>query len=81
MRDQDRLAFERLQGRLWRRGATAAQAANKWPAHFVVFDLLRLSATDSTAWPYRRRRTALESMFTARRLTAPWPSCHHIRRP
>ncbi|MEU0038197.1 ATP-dependent DNA ligase [Streptomyces sp. NPDC006333] len=38
----------------------------------VAFDLLRLSGTDTTAWPYRRRRAALESMFTARRLTAPW---------
>ncbi|MEW1569758.1 hypothetical protein AB0454_43420 [Streptomyces sp. NPDC093509] len=28
-----------------------------------------------TSWPYRRRRTALESVFSARRLTAPWTLC------
>ncbi|MGW3160403.1 ATP-dependent DNA ligase [Streptomyces sp. NPDC001089] len=70
--EDDRLAFERLQSRLQRRGAAAARAAEEWPAHFVAFDLLRLSGTDATAWPYRRRRAALQSMFTARRLTAPW---------
>ncbi|MFE4546498.1 hypothetical protein [Streptomyces sp. NPDC056785] len=70
--EDDRLAFERLQDRLQRRGAAAARAAEGWPAHFVAFDLLRLSGTDATAWPYQRRRAALESMFTARRLTAPW---------
>ncbi|MET7551692.1 hypothetical protein ABZS95_41245 [Streptomyces sp. NPDC005479] len=40
-----RLAFERLQNRLARRGAGAARAAEEWPAHFVAFDLLRLSGT------------------------------------
>ena len=54
-----RLAFERLQNRLQRRGAGADRAAGEWPAHFVAFDLLRLSGTDTTAWPYRRRRAAL----------------------
>ncbi|MDQ1046294.1 hypothetical protein QFZ76_004530 [Streptomyces sp. V4I2] len=44
-----RLAFERLQNRLAQRGAGAAQ---EWPAHFVAFDLLRLSGTDTTSWPY-----------------------------
>ncbi|MFF2132037.1 hypothetical protein ACFVW1_43175 [Streptomyces olivochromogenes] len=67
-----RLAFERLQNRLARRGAGAARAAEEWPAHFVAFDLLRLSATDTTGWPYRRRRAALESVFTACCLSAPW---------
>jgi ATP-dependent DNA ligase len=38
-----RLAFERLQNRLQQRGARAARAAGEWPAHFVAFDLLRLS--------------------------------------
>ncbi|MFE3269929.1 hypothetical protein [Streptomyces sp. NPDC059215] len=47
--EDDRLAFERLQNRLQRRGAAAAQAAQDWPAHFVAFDLLRLSGTDTTA--------------------------------
>ncbi|MFK4070460.1 ATP-dependent DNA ligase [Streptomyces sp. NPDC029674] len=70
-----RLAFERLQNRLARRGAGAARAATEWPAHFMAFDLLRLSGTDTTSWPYRRRRAALESMFAAHGLTAPWTLC------
>ncbi|MEU0037589.1 ATP-dependent DNA ligase [Streptomyces sp. NPDC006333] len=70
--EDDRLAFERLQNRLQRRGTAADRAAAEWPAHFVAFDLLRLSGMDTTSWPYRRRRAALTSMFTARRLTAPW---------
>ncbi|OQD56847.1 hypothetical protein BM536_006940 [Streptomyces phaeoluteigriseus] len=70
-----RLTFERLQNRLQRRGAGAARAAGEWPAHFVAFDLLRLPGTDTTGWPYRRRRAALESVFTARRLSAPWALC------
>ncbi|MFE5406423.1 ATP-dependent DNA ligase [Streptomyces sp. NPDC056580] len=70
-----RLAFEQLQSRLQRRGAGAGRAAYEWPAHFVAFDLLRLSGTDTTGWPYRRRRAALESVFTARRLSAPWVLC------
>ncbi len=43
--------------------------------HFVAFDLLRLSGTDTTGWPYRRRRAALESVSAARRLSAPWAPC------
>ncbi|MEH0557592.1 ATP-dependent DNA ligase [Streptomyces sp. B21-101] len=70
-----RLAFERLQNRLAQRGARAARAAKEWPAHFVAFDLLRLSGTDTTSWPYRRRRAALESVFATRRLSAPWTLC------
>ncbi|MDQ0840522.1 ATP-dependent DNA ligase [Streptomyces sp. V1I6] len=70
-----RLAFERLQNRLARRGAGAARAAEEWPAHFVAFDLLRLSRTDTTGWSYRRRRAARESVFAARRLSAPWALC------
>ncbi|MFH9016380.1 ATP-dependent DNA ligase [Streptomyces sp. NPDC017943] len=70
-----RLAFERLQNRLQRRGAGASRAAGEWPAHFVAFDLLRLSGTDTTGWPYRRRRAALESVFASRRLSAPWALC------
>ncbi|MFF0142363.1 hypothetical protein ACFYRN_38730 [Streptomyces sp. NPDC005227] len=38
-------------------------------------DLLRLNGNDLTSWSYRRRRTALESVFSARRLTAPWTLC------
>ncbi|GAA2557766.1 hypothetical protein GCM10010423_69280 [Streptomyces levis] len=37
--ERDRLAFERLQQRLARRGAAAAQAAQEWPAHFVTLDV------------------------------------------
>ncbi|WP_328432702.1 MULTISPECIES: ATP-dependent DNA ligase [unclassified Streptomyces] len=70
-----RLAFDWLQNRLARRGAAAARAAEEWPAHFVAFDLLRLSGTDTTSWLYRRRRAALESVFAARRLSAPWALC------
>ncbi|CAL9278948.1 DNA ligase C [Streptomyces sp. SudanB135_2055] len=70
-----RLAFERLQNRLARRGAGAGRAAEEWPAHFVAFDLLRLSGTVTIGWPYWRRRAALESVFAARRLFAPWALC------
>ena len=63
-----RLAFERLQNRLARRGAGAARAVEEWPASFVAFHLLRLSGTDTTEWSYRWRRTALKSVFAARRL-------------
>ncbi|WP_455755075.1 ATP-dependent DNA ligase [Streptomyces massasporeus] len=73
--EEGRLAFERLQNRLQRRGAGAARAADEAPAHFVAFDLLRLSGTATTSWPYQRRRAALESLFAARRLTAPWALC------
>ncbi|MFD3505144.1 hypothetical protein ACFWWT_45145 [Streptomyces sp. NPDC058676] len=67
-----RLAFERLQDRLQRRGGGATPEAGEWPVHFVAFDLLRLSGTDTTRWPYRRRRAALESVFAARKLSAQW---------
>jgi ATP-dependent DNA ligase len=73
--EHDRLAFERLQGRLQRRGASAAQLAQAWPAHFVAFDLLRLAGRDTTRWPYRQRRAALEELFLEYRLTAPWALC------
>lgn len=46
---QGRLAFERLQDRLHRRGPGAVRAADTWPAHFVAFDLLRLSGTVTTS--------------------------------
>jgi ATP-dependent DNA ligase len=60
--ERDRLAFERLQQRLARRGAAAAQAAWEWPAHFVAFDLVH-RGDDLTGWPYARRRAALEALF------------------
>ncbi|WP_238431939.1 ATP-dependent DNA ligase [Streptomyces cavernae] len=68
------LAFERLQGRLQRR-AGAARLAEQWPAHFVAFDLLRVEGTDTTRWPYRRRRARLETLFAEHRLSAPWALC------
>ncbi|WP_079275286.1 hypothetical protein [Streptomyces phaeoluteigriseus] len=46
--DCGRLAFERLQGRLQRRGVSSARLAEQWPAHFVAFDLLRIAGTDTT---------------------------------
>ncbi|MGW6487610.1 ATP-dependent DNA ligase [Streptomyces sp. NPDC055056] len=69
------MAFERLQHRMQRRGTGAARAAGEWPSHFVAFDLLRLNGNDVITWPYRRRRTALESVFSARRLTTAWTLC------
>lgn len=73
--EQGRLSFEQLQNRLHRRGAAAARAADRWPAQYVAFDLLRMSGTDTAAWPYMRRRTALEELFTTRGLLAPWALC------
>ncbi|MFB7504271.1 ATP-dependent DNA ligase [Streptomyces broussonetiae] len=48
-----RLAFERLQGRLQRRGEGATRLVEQWPVHFVAFDLLRTSGTGTTRWTYR----------------------------
>ncbi|MEU7339571.1 hypothetical protein [Streptomyces sp. NPDC007074] len=39
---------------------------------FITFDVLRLSGTDTTAWPYRRRRAALESVFAICQPAALW---------
>ncbi|MFI1069581.1 hypothetical protein [Streptomyces puniciscabiei] len=41
---------EQLRNRLQRRGARAGREAVEWPAHFVAFDLLRLSRADTTGW-------------------------------
>lgn len=72
--ERDRLAFERLQQRLARRGSAAAEAARQWPAHYVVFDLIHTGA-DLTGWPYERRRAALEALFTDHGLEAPLTLC------
>ncbi|MEU2269823.1 ATP-dependent DNA ligase [Streptomyces olindensis] len=72
--ERDRLAFERLQQRLARRGAAAAQAAREWPAHFVAFDLVH-RGDDVTGWPYARRRAAMEALFAERSLAAPFTLC------
>ncbi|MFF9457981.1 ATP-dependent DNA ligase [Streptomyces flaveolus] len=74
--ESDRLAFDRLQQRLARRrGAGALAAARTWPAHCVVFDLLRLDGVGLTAWPYARRRAALEDLFADACLSAPFTLC------
>ncbi|MFC7987668.1 ATP-dependent DNA ligase, partial [Streptomyces sp. NPDC057336] len=70
-----RLAFERLQQRLSRRGASALAAARAWPAHYIVFDLLRLRGTGLTGWTYVRRRAALEDLFTEEGPTGPFTLC------
>ncbi|WP_226487568.1 ATP-dependent DNA ligase [Streptomyces parvulus] len=74
--EDGRLAFERLQQRLARRRSGGALAAARtWPAHLVVFDLLRRDDADLTAWSYVRRRAALESLFAEARLSAPFTLC------
>ncbi|MFH8533237.1 ATP-dependent DNA ligase [Streptomyces tendae] len=74
--ESGRLAFERLQQRLARRRGTGAlAAAQSWPAHLVVFDLMRQGSTDLTPWPYNRRRSALEQLFAENGLTAPLTLC------
>ncbi|MET9365635.1 hypothetical protein ABZX93_32615 [Streptomyces sp. NPDC006632] len=57
--ESDRLAFERLQQRMGRRGARAAEGSRLSPAHYVAFDLVH-AGTDLTSWPHERRRLALE---------------------
>ncbi|WP_369211107.1 ATP-dependent DNA ligase [Streptomyces flavofungini] len=70
-----RLAFDRLQQRLAsRREPAASQAARRWPAHFVAFDLLHQNA-DLTGWPYVRRRATLEALFHDHGLQAPFTLC------
>ncbi|MFD8268518.1 ATP-dependent DNA ligase [Streptomyces althioticus] len=73
--ENGRLAFERLQGRLQRRGPAAARLAEEWPAHFVAFDLLRLEGTDTTSWWYERRRAALEQLYAEHGLSGTWALC------
>jgi ATP-dependent DNA ligase len=70
--ESGRLAFERLQQRLARRGS---EAARRWPAHYVAFDLLHQGDTDLTGWPYRRRRAALEAVFAEHGLAGPLALC------
>lgn len=80
VRERNRLAFERLQQRLARRGAAAAQAAREWSAHFTAFDRA-YRCDDVTGRPYARRRAALEALFAERGLTAPWVLCPVDDRP
>ncbi|MEW2157220.1 hypothetical protein AB0950_18370 [Streptomyces sp. NPDC007189] len=74
VRERNRLAFERVQQRLARRGAGAADVARQWPAHHVASDLVRMSA-DLTGWPYERRRTAPETLFADHVRQAPVTLC------
>ncbi|MPY47779.1 hypothetical protein FPZ41_03890 [Streptomyces sp. K1PN6] len=53
VRENGRLAFERLQQRAHRTAASAARAAQQWPAHFVAFDLLHQGDDDLTSRPCR----------------------------
>ncbi|MFJ9574550.1 ATP-dependent DNA ligase [Streptomyces bacillaris] len=69
------LDFAALQQRARRRGAAAERAALARPAHLVVFDLLELDGVVLVREPLRRRRAALEDLFAARRLSAPWALC------
>ncbi|MCL6735091.1 ATP-dependent DNA ligase [Streptomyces neyagawaensis] len=73
--ESGRLAFERRQQRLVRRGKGAGEAARQWPAHYVPFDLLHQGGTDVTGWSYRRRRAALEVLFAERGLRALFTLC------
>ncbi|MEU1266622.1 hypothetical protein ABZ473_32075 [Streptomyces cellulosae] len=73
--EKGRLAFERLQQRLARRGTGAAEAARQWPVHYVAFALVHQGDTDLTSSPYERRRTALEALFADHRLEAPLTLC------
>ncbi|GGV91003.1 hypothetical protein GCM10010228_80570 [Streptomyces massasporeus] len=73
--ESERLAFERLQQRLARRGKGAREAAGQWPAHYVVFDLVHVGGTDLSGWTYRRRRAALETLFAEHGVAAPLTLC------
>ncbi|MGK3943500.1 hypothetical protein ABK046_34365 [Streptomyces caeruleatus] len=45
--------------RLHRRNVGAGRAGDLWPAHLVTFEeVSRLTDTDTTTWPDRRRRAA-----------------------
>ncbi|MFD3620643.1 hypothetical protein ACFWWT_36505 [Streptomyces sp. NPDC058676] len=70
-----RLAFERLQQRMHRRGAAAARAAVEFPAHLVAFDLLCVHGSDLTGHPFSERYAALEALFLEEGLSAPWSLC------
>ncbi|MFJ5850570.1 hypothetical protein [Streptomyces sp. NPDC092903] len=70
-----RLDFAALQQRARNRGGRAERAARARAAHLIVFDLLELDGDVLLQEPLRRRRAALEDLFAARRLSAPWALC------
>jgi ATP-dependent DNA ligase len=76
-----RLDFAALQQRARRRGASAEHAALQQPAHLVVFDLLEADGTVLLQEPLHRRRAALEELFAAHRLSAPWTLCPQTTDP
>ncbi|MFF7098458.1 hypothetical protein ACFY9A_39765 [Streptomyces rubradiris] len=78
--ESGRLAFERLQQRLARRGAGAVEAARQWPANYVVFDLVH-AGEDVTGWPYQRRRASLKALFADHGLGATADAVPGDRRP
>ena len=43
----------------------AARLATARPVTYLIFDLLRLAGEDCTAWPYERRRAALDDLGLA----------------
>jgi ATP-dependent DNA ligase len=69
---EGRLDFGALQHRLGRRLGETARLARVEPAHFIAFDLLHRGQTSLLDRPYRVRRAALEELFAAYRLAAPW---------
>ncbi|MFF8932528.1 hypothetical protein ACF1AO_35320 [Streptomyces longwoodensis] len=79
--EHGRLAFDRLLQRLARRGNGAMEGAGRWPAHYVVFDLVHEDATDLTGWPYERDRAALEALFAEGQLEAPLTLCQSTTAP
>ncbi|WP_327411318.1 ATP-dependent DNA ligase (plasmid) [Streptomyces sp. NBC_01281] len=72
-----RLAFELLLRRLNRRPASVEDEVRSSPAHFVVFDLLRVDGPDGEVarLPYRDRRARLEALFADQELQPPWTLC------
>lgn len=58
-----RLAFERLQQRLGRRGAAAALGGREWPAHYVACGLVHAGGgLGLTGMPHTRRPSEMETL-------------------
>ncbi|MER7408492.1 hypothetical protein ABT373_40200 [Streptomyces sp. NPDC000070] len=62
-----RLAFERLQNRLARRGAAAAQAAQEWPAHFVSAPIWALASASISSCTIRSAMARMSSIPSVER--------------
>ncbi|KAB7832519.1 ATP-dependent DNA ligase [Streptomyces mobaraensis] len=75
IQSEGKLVFEALQQRL-RSRRTAQRQADTLPAHMVLFDLLHTPSDGAImAWPYHRRRAALERLFADCALGPPWTLC------